>query len=106
MSLCRDFCLLLCGLAPLLTVSLSFAGKAAEAKEDSQATTHSLGPVASHKLSYEGPFGVVLTRLKVGAKLLASAQQLSCRPQTDRMSLLSAETEPFQLLADFHTVPW
>ena len=48
----------------------------------------------------------MLTRLKVGAKLLASGQQLSCRPQTDLMSLLSAETEPFQLLADLHAVSW
>ena len=69
-------------------------------------TTRSRSPVASQKLSYEGPFGVVLTRLKVGAKLLASAQQLSCRPQTNLMSLLSAETEPFQLPADFHAVSW
>lgn len=40
------------------------SGSAAEDKQDDLGTTGSLGPVASQKLSYEGPFGVVLTRLK------------------------------------------
>lgn len=60
-------------LLALLTVFLSFTGSAAEDKQDDLGNTGSLGPVASQKLSYEGPFGVVLTRLKVGATLSAEA---------------------------------
>eukprot|EP00891_Asterochloris_glomerata_P004099 jgi/Astpho2/4099/Aster-x1201 len=51
---------------PLALLSLD-ARSAAEDKQDDLGTTGSLGPVASQKLSYEGPFGVVLTRLKYDA---------------------------------------